>query len=169
MDGRNLDKLFNRNCDVVISPMNTIDYAPCFADRECMLINMYKCLRVGGIFAFVSRQIGACTFSPKLSLKAKSIKNIFVKDIVKRTEYVTPISEVYMSTEKFTLNYMQNLLNLKQPKIFCDKRGIIESKMSKNRILRKIWYLLCVCIHKILINFVYSFKGNKFYKIFNHH
>ena len=169
MDGRNLDKLYTGNFDVVISPMNTIDYAPCFEDRECMLINMYKCLKVGGIFAFASRQIGAYTFSPNLSIKAKSFKNIFVKDIVKRTEYVTPISEVYMSTEKFTLNYMQNLLNLKQPKIFCDKRGIIESKMSKNRILRKIWYLLCVCIHKILINFVYSFKGNKFYKIFNHH
>ena len=116
-------------------------------------------------FAFASRQIGAYIFSPKLSIKAKSFKNIFVKDFVKRTEYVMPISEVYMSTEKFTLNYMQNLLNLKQPKIFCDKRGIIESKMSKNRILRKIWYLLCVCIHKIIIKVEWNFCNyKKFFK-----
>ena len=49
MDGRNLNKLYTGNFDVVISPMNTIDYAPCFEDRESMLINMYKCLKVGGI------------------------------------------------------------------------------------------------------------------------
>lgn len=140
MDGRNLDSLFGSDFDAVICPMNTIDYAPNLVDRENMLINMYKCLKKDGVFAFASRQIGAYTFSPKVNKKAKNIKNVFVNKIVKKIEYVNPITDVYMSSEAYTIKYLQNLFSLKQLNIFCDIRGFIDYIMSKKRLLRRIWY-----------------------------
>ncbi len=140
MDGRNLESLYGSDFDTAICPMNTIDYAPTLEDREKMLLNIYKCLKKDGVFAFASRQIGAYTLSPKVNKKAKSFKNIFVNKIVKKVEYVNPITEVYMTSEEQTIKYLKNLFSIKNINIFCDSRGYIDYIMSKKRLLRRIWY-----------------------------
>lgn len=74
-DARNLSDIPDESFDIVWFPQNGLDYVPTYEERNLVLQEMKKKIKIGGLVIFSSHNKRAYIYSPKVSWKNKYFKN----------------------------------------------------------------------------------------------
>lgn len=131
-----LSKIENEIFDVVIIPMNSIDYLENIEMRECAIKEANLKLKKGGILAISSHNKLSYLFSYKIPFKNKRIKYL-LKDYIFSTEKVIGGGFIFKGNPKFVINHIQSITKTKFIGFTVDSRNKIERVCAKSLFLSK--------------------------------
>jgi SAM-dependent methyltransferase len=146
-DMTDLNNIPNEYYDVVIIPMNSIDYVPEYNLREKAIINSIKKVKAGGILAFSSHNKLAYMFSPKTKNKDRSFRNItspyhFIE------ESVVGGGKIFKGNPKFIIKSMEKLIPAYFQGFICDRRNLLDKILAKKLNIAQFFFPYILYVFK---------------------
>ncbi len=146
-DMTDLGNVSNESYDVVIIPMNSIDYIDDYRLRERALLEAKKKLRKGGILAFSSHNKLAYTFSPKTKWRDRVFRSCF-RPYHYTSESVIGGGNVFKGNPSFIIESVQKLTKLSFQGFICDKRSRLDKIMARQIILAQLYFPYILYVFK---------------------
>lgn len=137
-DATNLDQFENESFDVVIFPMNSIDYIDEYKMREKALLEAVKKIKTGGTLAFSSHNKLGYLLSPKIQFKDRSFKSL-AGDYRYTKESVVGGGLIFKGNPKFIIKSMEKLAKVSYLGFICDTRNKFQKIFAKKLWLAQ-WY-----------------------------
>lgn len=126
-----LSSIHDEIFDVIIFPMNSIDYIDTIEMREKAINEAYRKLKHNGIFAMSSHNKLAYLFSPKLPMKSKSLKYLFNTFLFDK-EKVIGGGLIFKGNPEFIINEVEKSSPLTFLGFTVDSRNKIERFLARN-------------------------------------
>lgn len=144
-DASNLSGISDVSFDVVLFPMNSIDYIDLKEMRDKALTEAVKKLKPGGILAFSSHNKLGYFFSPKIRMKDRTLRS-FVGDYRFTRESVVGGGNIFKGNPDFIISDTEKLTATKYLGFLADSRNKFERFLSRNLFTSKFYfpYLLYV-------------------------
>jgi len=138
-DAENMDSVPDESFDVVYFAMNTIDYIDSIEHRQRVLIEAKKKIKIGGILAFSSHNSKAYFLSPKVRIKDKHFKYLFVKYVFAQ-ESVVGGGTIFKGDPDYIIEQTFKLGGLKYQGFVCDSRSNIDRFISRKLLFSKFYF-----------------------------
>ncbi len=144
-DASNLSGIPDVSFDVVLFPMNSIDYIDSKEMRDKALTEAVKKLKPGGILSFSSHNKLGYFFSPKIRMKDRTLRS-FVGDYRFTRESVVGGGNIFKGNPDFIIRDTEKLTATKYLGFLADSRNKFERFLSRNLFTSKFYfpYLLYV-------------------------
>jgi SAM-dependent methyltransferase len=138
-DMTDLSKFQDNIYDVVIFPMNSLDYLENDELRHKSLMEASKKIKAGGLLIFSSHNKLAYALSPKVRLKDRKFPSFFLTHEY-ANESVVGGGKIYKGNPGFIVSDTKHLTNFSFIGIACDCRNRIDSLMSKSIKTAQFWF-----------------------------
>lgn len=148
-DAENLESIPDESFDVVYFAMNTIDYIDSIEGRQRALLEAKKKIKTGGILAFSSHNSKAYFLSPKVRMKDKRLKYLFVKYVFAK-ESVVGGGTIFKGDPEYTIEQTLKLGGMNYKGFVCDSRSKIDRFIARKLLFSKFYfpYIVYVFIKK---------------------
>ncbi len=138
-DATDLKNIPDESYDVVLFPMNSIDYIDSTQMREKAIVEAGKKVKKGGILAFSSHNKLAYIFSPKVPFKNRQFKNIFKPSHFIR-ENVLGGGYIFKGNPNFVINEALGLADLSFIGFICDSRNKLDKILAKRLSIAQFFF-----------------------------
>jgi len=146
-DATDLHNIPDESYDVVIFPMNSIDYIDEYKMREKAILEAAKKLKKGGILALSSHNKLAYLLSPKVKWADRSLKS-FSGDYRYVKESVVGGGYIFKGNPKFVIESIKNLTHFSFQDFICDTRGKIDKLFAKRLGLAQFYFPYILYVFK---------------------
>ena len=138
-DASNLSSIPDASFDVVLFPMNSIDYIDSKEMRDMALREAVAKLKHGGLLAFSSHNKLGYFFSPKIRMKDRTLKS-FVGDYWFAKESVVGGGNIFKGNPDFIINDTKKLTSTRYLGFLVDSRNKVERFLSRNFSISKLFF-----------------------------
>lgn len=144
-DASNLSGISDVSFDVVLFPINSIDYIDSKEMRDKALTEAVKKLKPGGILAFSSHNKLGYFFSPKIRMNDRTLKS-FTGYYRFTRESVIGGGNIFKGNPDFIIRDTEKITTTKYLGFLADSRNKLERFLSRNLFTSKFYfpYLLYV-------------------------
>ena len=133
--------------DVVIFPMNSIDYIETYALREQGIHEAKKKLKIGGLLVFSSHNKTGYLFSPKVKMSDRSLK-AFTGGYHYHQESVVGGGYIFKGDPCFVIADTERITGMKFQGFIADTRNKLDRLFAKRLWLAKWWFPYIVYVFK---------------------
>lgn len=147
-DMTDLGKTPDESYDIVIIPINSIDYIDKYELREKALLEAKKKLRKGGILAFSSHNKLAYMFSLKTKWKDRSFKSWWLPYHYASESAIGGGGYMFKGNPKYIIESVKKLTDLSFQGFICDKRSIFDKVLAKNLTIAQLWFPYILYVFK---------------------
>ncbi len=146
-DASNLSSIPDASFDVVLFPMNSIDYIDTKEMRDKALREATAKLKSGGILAFSSHNKLGYFFSPKIRMNDRTLKS-FVGDYRFTQESVIGGGNIFKGNPDFVIKDTEKLIGVKYLGFLVDSRNKLERFLSRHLCVSKFYFPYLLYIFK---------------------
>lgn len=146
-DASNLSSIPDASFDVVLFPMNSIDYIDTKEMRDKALIEAAAKLKSGGILAFSSHNKLGYFFSPKIRMKDRTFRS-FSGDYKFMKESVVGGGNIFKGNPDFIIRDTEKLTGTRYLGFLVDSRNKIERFLSRNFFISKLFFPYILYVFK---------------------
>lgn len=131
LDALDLHTISDGSFDVVLFPMNAVDYINPHDQRLKAMKEAARKVRQGGLLALSSHNKLGYIFSPKINNKDRTLKNIF-RDFYFDQEHVVGGGYIYKGNPAQVIKEVTNTTNFSFVGFTCDSRNKIDRLFAWN-------------------------------------
>ena len=132
-DATDLSQLPDKEFDVTFFPMNGLDLIRPIENREQALREMVRKCAPGGLLAFASHNILACSYSYKVPFRSRTMR-LKIPDFIYERENVVGGGELFKGRASYIIKRTQEITGCKYVGHTCDVRSRLDGILST-----KLW------------------------------